>query len=1179
MQLQKPDPLDAFAVSPEASGRPAPSEPEAPQPDPLDAFAVAPTASAVQPDPLDAFAVQPPAPQEQGLLGKYITKEDIAAIAAKRGVDEQALSDLVPFYGGLRQEVAGKDSKAGFLDQASEAANYLTGAISRGVLFGAPQAALKAEVTPEYKAALEDLQKVIEEKKSLTATVGDVALNLKSALQFSGAASAVTKGLGVTGKAATAADIGYNALSAVGGGAAEGYFNARPGEELESAAKSAAIGATLLAGITGVKALMPAARKAPAALDDAIKKLETNADKIEPAVVQQIADSDKKIFAVAENQASDLLEPARVNKLLSMQEVPADSAEITKLLFTPQEIAERAGKIELRLVQDNPEALQVLSERMGPNASKAFRDLNLVTQDLQQELKALGRITLGDNEVRLKTSQELVQLLQKEATTEGVEFLAQQARKSAVLTRAGQLINEGTILPLNVLEREANKGDFVVNLAETMADGRYVARAIDDRLGTGMEVTLDKWAQQNNYYTQHLAAVAPEFRTLLKQTADSGIENNVLYNALDKGTLEGITAEQQPVVKAWKEFYENIRQQANELGVPIAKRENYVPHKVMGFRQLIRRLSDSAATIEKQTGVNLRGNISEDSFNAIKENPLVKQLTESMQYLSGQQITNGTELQESMLKALNLNTSQSFLKTKASAAFERVSEEVPELIRETNIQSLTQRWLTNTLRHGYIREPLAEMRLVRDVAADFGDQRAATYVQNLITDVTGGRRAGTLASATDKYRLQAEVIADKAVRESTDPLVQAGGKGILFLSDTLPSIVAQVYPNFLGLNLRAVLQNLTQPFLMTAPELGGAEGLSRAFSGYGVSRAISGLVNVVDEITNGVKIVVKNRDQARALSLELGRPVALGEIVTTRKMEAILESKGLLGRNWNTDLQDFLQDSVSSGVVGTATKDTLQKWNTAAMFLYERAERANRMWTASIAKDVAQDLIEKNPNALSFMSKMGSGYRRQIEKTLAAGDAEATQKLVTDYLVGKTLFNYTRASLSQFGRSAGTVFSVFTKWPTSIGADIIQTLQRQGAIEGGMDVFNKYVTPLAALYAADKLIFPEGQNDVNRQAFVGKKGLTSWAPAGSIGSIASGDLLQPPVVSTIASGLSAIATADEKGMMKWFNDSLRAFVPGAALVRFMSSDLRALQGKAPVQGSFVQQVEQIPEAF
>ena len=1172
MQVNKKlDPLDEFA--------PAPVESTPRQLNPLDEFAPAPLQN--QPNPLEEFAPAPAAPQEQGLLGKYITKEDIAAIAAKRGVDEQALSDLVPFYGGLRQEVSGKDSKAGFLDQASEAANYLTGAISRGVLFGAPQAALKSEVTPEYKAALEDLQQVIEKKKSLAATVGDVALNLKSALQFSGAASAVTKGLGVTGKAATAADVGYNALSAVGGGAAEGYFNARPGEELESAARSAAIGAGLLAGVSGLKALIPAAKKAPAALDDAIKKLETNVDAVDPAVQKEITEETKAlIYDVAEKEASDILEPARVTKLLSLQEIPADSAELTKVLFSAEEIAERGTKIELRLVRDNPEALGVLSERTGPFANKAFRDLTLVTQDLQQELKALGRITLGDNETRLKTTQELVQLLQKEATTEGVEFLAQQARKSAVLTRAGQLMNEGTILPLNALEREANKGDFVVNLAETMADARYVARAIDDRLGTGLEVTMDKFAQQNNFKTQHLAALAPEMRTVFKKTAESGIDNDALYNAVNKGTLEGITAEQAPVVQAWKNFYKGMLKTANDLGLPIKELENYLPHMTVGYRESVRRITNAVATIEKETGINLQKTaVSKEVFESLKNNTTVNQLSDALGYLSGEKISTGQELQEAVLKSLNSNTSQTFLKTKASAAFERIVDEVPELIREKDMQTLARRYVTNTLNHAYIREPLAEMRLARDVAADFGDKRAATYLQNLVTDITGGRREGTLAAITDKYRLQVELIADKMVQESKDPLVQAGGKGILFLSDTLPSIVAQVYPNFLGLNLRAVLQNLTQPLLMTAPELGGAEGLSRAFSGYGVSRAISGLANVVDEITNGVKIVVKNRDQARALSLELGRPVALGETVTTRKMEAILESKGLLGRNWNTDLQDFLQDSVSSGVVGTATKDTLQKWNTAAMFLYERAERANRMWTASIAKDVAQDLIEKNPNALSFMSKMGSGYRRQIEKTLAAGDAEATQKLVTDYLVGKTLFNYTRASLSQFGRSAGTVFSVFTKWPTSIGADIIQTLQRQGAIEGGMDVFNKYVTPLAALYAADKLIFPEGQNDVNRQVFVGKKGLTSWAPAGSIGSIASGDLLQPPVVSTIASGLSAIATADEKGMMKWFNDSLRAFVPGAALVRFMSSDLRALQGKAPVQGSFVQQVEQIPEAF
>jgi len=198
-----------------------------------------------------------------------------------------------------------------------------------------------------------------------------------------------------------------------------------------------------------------------------------------------------------------------------------------------------------------------------------------------------------------------------------------------------------------------------------------------------------------------------------------------------------------------------------------------------------------------------------------------------------------------------------------------------------------------------------------------------------------------------------------------------------------------------------------------------------------------------------------------------------------------------------------------------------------------------------------------------------------VSRAMQAGDSEKVQQLVRDYLIGKTTFNYSRASLSQFGRSAGSLFSVFTKWPAHIAGDVISSYERNGAMQGSVDVFSRYMAPLMSLYLIDKALFSGDEENPFRQAFIGKTGLSTWAPVKSLASFADGNLLQPPVIGSIAGGIKAAVTLDGKETVRWLDQTAKSFVPGAALIRFFSTDVRALQGEAPIRGTMATQVEEL----
>jgi len=205
---------------------------------------------------------------------------------------------------------------------------------------------------------------------------------------------------------------------------------------------------------------------------------------------------------------------------------------------------------------------------------------------------------------------------------------------------------------------------------------------------------------------------------------------------------------------------------------------------------------------------------------------------------------------------------------------------------------------------------------------------------------------------------------------------------------------------------------------------------------------------------------------------------------------------------WSTELQTVLESGMKRSWLGEATDKTIRQYSNVAMAMYEMAERANRAIVVDMGQELAKDVLAKDATALKFVGKLNVGTRRAVEEAIKEGNAQEVEKLLVNNLLDKTIFQYNRGSMSEFGRAMGPVLSTFAKWPTVLVGDILDTYERQGMAVGSMDLARKYVGPLVLLAGANAALSggkPFSQEDVQTQALIGgKQGLTGLSPLMSL---------------------------------------------------------------------------------
>lgn len=687
------------------------------------------------------------------------------------------------------------------------------------------------------------------------------------------------------------------------------------------------------------------------------------------------------------------------------------------------------------------------------------------------------------------------------------------------------------LLKATVEEEMPEQAGWLKTQFNKLLSADSVFRMADRKWGTNLAVTQGKITEGLRDLTTHLGIKKEEYKVLADKARELKITDDEIYQALDKG-INPTDPKKLEVVEAYRKYFSDARDDVNQLGMDIKKRENYIPHVTVEEPVMVNRIKEKA----KELNVT---EFTKESFKDPKNADLVK----ALEIFRGEAI-NSPELASRILKTMNKAPERlGRLKTQSFAAMAREGE-IPEFIRETSITKLTNRWLTSTLKHTYLRDGLRELKQVRDSIGD-KDISLKTYIEDMLQDVTGGIREGTLAGASRRFAQDHKNKFISLAEQAPEGSKKTGYELAAHAPDILSFFVRQAYSNYLGWNPKALFTNLTQTTLSTVPEIGYRSAAPKLLGAY---------ADLASVFRNGKDIIIKDPLLARELHLEIGAKFH------TRDPEKILRNEGILGKAVHSEMRDIMQKGLaeSKWVRGALAVDKAS--TDLSMTSYAYTEVVNRYATYKLSQSIGDDLVNavvrgdtssSSKAAIDFLNKMRSpAHRRAITEAINAGKPEVAQKVITEYLIGKTIYNYDKISAAQYARSVGPMMSMFTKFPTAILGDITEVLAMDGAKKGGVELARKYGAPVMLLAGVDAMLWPEGEERTGlAKTLLGKQQpLTGMTPASSVmGVISEG--YTPPIVEMGQDALKAAGSMEKEQINKFMESLAKGFVPGAVWYR------------------------------
>lgn len=974
-------------------------------------------------------------PTEEQERGAPILDSEIAEVAKKYNLPPEAYTDylrsVVEFRGGRTETPV----------DFEKAARQAGGFVGEAIFFGAPQfIQKKLEDDPRIRSAIDDLGELVSARKTYLQTGAELGAGLLTgATEAKLATAGIKAGAKALGREVAEETAKRAAPIATGAaiGATAGVSASREGEEVLGAAVGAGIGTALPAAFMGIgkirnirtrrqaEVLAKEAAEAP----DLIQKIRPEVEKqvnmtavVDDLVRKQVEAPSATKFGNAVNDVDKLIDAVGEEKIVAAgREILGNMGEELQEKMTRQ-IAEFGTEPRrmARLVQmELDSALPRLADEMGEASGSAREALRSIASRAGEGADFLMK-RYGD-------------ALEKKVHS---ELVTQRLVEKALANTA-----EGTVLQ---------------NLGRKISDYQFVMRQIDRMRGTRLEPLLNSWNEKYNAFTRHMASSAKQLENLQAAVKASGISQNELYNALNKPDVVKFTGPKGQVVDAYKNWFDQMREEANAMGLNIARRENYVPHFLKDQVEIAKSIRERVREIEKEYGINLtnyaQGEYEQAAARGLRESALYRELKDGLDYLYGEKIGTSEKMQEFLAQQMNPRSAGTRSYSKAAATYRRTAEDVPALLRETDVGRLGVRWASTTLKHAYLRNEFANFEKTRDMLARAGFKADAETLTNWLTDNLGGTRANTWKAMTQELQNTLLNMAQKGGSKGrlATMLLEGGTNNFLRLTGA-------VYPNFLGFNVRSAIQNMTQPFLVTAPELGIVLGPRY------ILRTMPRMANL--------KRMMQQAEQYRAAQ-------------------------------WSTELQTVLESGMKRSWLGEATDKTIRQYSNVAMAMYEMAERANRAIVVDMGQELAKDVLAKDATALKFVGKLNVGTRRAVEEAIKQGNAQEVEKLLVNNLLDKTIFQYNRGSMSEFGRAMGPVLSTFAKWPTVLMGDILDTYERQGMAVGSLDLARKYIGPLVLLAGANAALSggqPFSQEDVQTQALIGgKQGLTGLSPLMSL---------------------------------------------------------------------------------
>jgi putative chitinase len=1033
-----------------------------------------------------------------------ILPSELTALARMHDVPVSSLEGWSSFLGTPEAK------RKGIVEEAGEFAKYIGGTLSNMVGLGLPQKlAVETQANPKMRMALEDLRTLADAKRS----------GLVRAAEFAGGFKVASAGIKAAEVAAKAAKLGAAGTAAAKAGAVAGELvlggaaQAESGKEAAGAATSLALGGALLGGakLAGetVGLLRTATAKASKALQDADPQF---LEKATAKAGEQFQGVDTILnTSVIRNTSvsgDDLKDAAKLAEKLGPQNV--------------QQIAEHVQQtrpVMVEIVKENLERVgQATPERINQEVARWFTENSV----RQIALETFGtKIPYRQGDV-LRTIRTVLNKPEDAAAALNRMRVSQVVRSE---------VRRGNYQKMPEVASSLKRiGDVVVG-------SRYAAEAIDRRHGTKIVPTLDNMSRKFNEFHAYLRPRAEEVSTLIKNTRAADLSTEDLYQKLDKGGKFGDEAKD-AILQSWRKFFSDSADDAGKLGVQIQKRANYVPYAMKPQEELYTTLKEAAEQFRTKHGVDL---LNQDlTKEQVKEFKNMKgfesDLLRSLDILSGDPKLKN--YQAKLLGVLNDSKTGAINRVISARALERTGNELPSLIRDQDVGRLAQRWLESTFKAGTMRDSIAELRTASQLMRTIGDKRANKYLNNLVADLSGMPRDGGIGRELSQIKSNmAANLADKAMNATgTEKLVYST---VQKFTDAMPLLYNSMYSNALGFSPRQAIANISALATQTIPELGYA---------FGSKTASKALISVLNDLTYGREIVVKSPAVAKKLGVEVG------STIKTRSMRRWLENEGLASSQWNENIERSIANSMKKSWIGEKSDAVINAYAKVGMAMFEATETIYRVMAVDMAKQVNKSIAKGDAEAGKFLDSLPRSYRKLIDE---AKDEATSEKLLTDYIIGKTVYNYNQAAASEIGRSLGPILSSFTKWPTEQLGDALNTFAKNGVTAGGADFLYRRMAPLTALIMLDQLT---GWREDPETAFLvtGKKGMQQWAPVNSLASIFGGDVA-PPIVSVPAAAAKAAVTADPEAAAKAAMDAGRLFIPGAKVISVINDSIEAFE--------------------
>lgn len=1045
------------------------------------------------------------------MTGEITSDDELKAIARAHGVDYNELRDVAPYFNAVLLP-----------SSVGEAAEFgVKGALGFGgsVLGGIPQYLLKKSYNNEnFRKALDDTRELAQAKKSFLDVGSEIG-----ALPVSPAARAATRAVGLGRATAEGATMG--GVFGLGG--------SREGEEEKATLQGAGIGAGLGAA---AHTILPPVIETGAKV---WRKIFPKVDEASPALIRDVAkhaenpdvaiDLDRGTKAILKETEA----PRSVEKTVILSDDPsAISNEDVRTILSKLDPEERA-----RLLDPDSDVGSILVQEALDTGEDISRKL-AETMVKDKTVSFASRLSSELGEETSRSFPKAIETINKFRKQFGDEYL--QARYNLFDEEEAAL----EYIRRNSLEAAPDTFSGVLRLADKLSDMKYVLRIVDEKYKTNLENIHNVLNSNYNKYTFVKDSLQDKSKQLQSMLEKSGLAPEKAYEILDKGLdYSDLPLSQKHAVEAYKKTFEDLRQFAEKgspadgvIGVPIQKRENYVPYRVKDIPEYVVAVNDKIEQLSDNFGFNILG-ITDDQFRSLKKDNEFNEFLKGITYLDNREIKTANEFRNEVRKARTPGIVKDLMNIKAKSTFQRETDAMPEWIRNNDVRELLDSWTNNTLRYMYLREPLEQLKNTSRVLSKLGADRESEYLRKAVTDMVAVRE-GTVNKALFNMANNMRVKALEAARKAPEGSInQTAYETLAAGPEMLDALTKQMYPNYLGWNVPAIVRNLTQPLVLNVPELGYKYGSYAATHAY------------IDAAAN------------------------------YSKLKSQLKQLGLMPAEFVGEAPEYLARGIQNSALYKLPAKTLEKLGKVGMYLYSKSDEVNRVLTLSMSNKLTDDLVKGSKLANQALDKFPSQIKRSVTEALKDGNVAAARGLIARHLNSSTQFNYNKLSMSEFGRDLGPLFSTFSKWPTAIAGDIYSNLATKGAIKGGTRVAHKYLLPMVGLGMMQRALFGDAEEmDDREKKIVGSKGLADWAPVMALKSVATGSIMQPPAIGALTNTLFKAAKLDEPEPQEVASDVasglIYSFVPGMGLIRFITDDMNAYINNERPEGNFLERTDE-----